>query len=108
MNFRHFGGPFIPAEAAADSRHFVSDDSFAISTTPQHDCTVRFSLRDRFGGWTDEVRIITGIGAVAAKIKNRMPQGFEELNNGLFQRKAGMVCANRNSERSFVHKDTMK
>ena len=66
--FSHLRGPFVPAEAAAHAFDLVGDDGFAVAAAAEHDAVVGFAFCHGFSRRTDEVRVVAGLGGVAAAI----------------------------------------
>ena len=66
--FSHLRGPFVPAQAAAHAFNLIGNNGFAVAAAAEHDAVIGFAFCNRFSRRADEVRIIAGLGGVAAAI----------------------------------------
>ena len=66
--FSHLRGPFVPAQAAAHAFNLIGNNGFAVAAAAEHDAVIGFAFCHRFSRRADEVRIIAGLGGVAAAI----------------------------------------
>ena len=94
-----FGGPFVPAESAADAFDFVGDDGFAISASTEDDAEIGFTGGDGLSCWANEVWIVAGFVGVAAEVEDGVAAGLEKFFDRSLEGKAGVVGADGDSER---------
>ena len=57
-----------PAERAPDTAHAIGGHRLAVARTTKDNAAFAAAAGDRFGGWTDEVRIIHGLIRERSKI----------------------------------------
>ena len=93
---RQAGGVEVVAQRRANTAHLVGGNLLALSAAAENDSTIRFPRNHRApdGGANRRVvnRRIT-VRAVVVDVVPKCRKGFLQM---FFERKAGMVCANRN------------
>src|SRR5207302_1865197 len=79
---------FIPRQPAPHAMHFVRDHRLAISRATENNCTLAFATRDCFGGRTNKIGIIYGIGIMSAKISHVVTSTRQRVFYSFFIRKS--------------------
>src|SRR6267143_2358408 len=96
MLARKFGGLFIPAERTTHTAHLVRRHRFTVSRTAEDYPALALPRRHRFGGGSNEERVIDRFFAHRAKVSHLMAELPEQFLHFLLVAKAGMIRPERN------------